>query len=47
MSGGTKQDMRKEKENKSMKRSQIRYEGTVGTVIYPELAEDLGYLEPP
>ena len=24
----------------------IRYEGSVGTVIYPELAEDLGYLEP-
>jgi ABC-type nitrate/sulfonate/bicarbonate transport system substrate-binding protein len=24
----------------------IRYEGSVGTVIYPELAEDLGYLDP-
>ena len=24
----------------------IKYEGSVGTVIYPELAEDLGYLEP-
>lgn len=24
----------------------IRYEGSVGTVLYPELAEDLGYLDP-
>ena len=43
MSGGTRQVPEGKGEYETLT---IRYEGSVGTVTYPELAEDLGYLEP-